>query len=627
MSAWVDHVVLLVAGLFALGVVGGLARFFCRRDPVTAYRAFMTLVLLALLLPVVQVMAELRGPALPAVESFVQRLRLQQPELAPRTDVRDESAAPARRPATEPSVEDAPTGTVPEGPPQLVSSASEPAPRGRVGDLLLAGYLVGLCGVFGRGMLRARAMARVVRGARLVSDPDVHHAWQRLTAESRLRGRVLLRELPGLTSFACWGLRRPTVFVPPRTEVETKDVVEWALRHELVHLERRDPLACALQAVFFGVFWFHPAAWWIARQASVTREASCDRIVVAGTGKPRSYALALLAYAARPTRGAERGAVVSAAPLTWLRSRSQLRRRIEMLSVPASSRGARLVRTVALLAMISALSVGHGVVAAHLDPSSAGGVEPQEAKEPPTLRAGSGVLEVLVLAPTTRAYRGVTLDPARPPVVFAGSQPRSTAELRRWIQERIGAAPRTQAWKLAVRSERRAHFTWVTSVMNAVMTGEPKLGVTSASIETIDLAATVVRPLAGPPPSELDRKFARLTAKDAGKRYAALIEISNHPPSAHVDKAIASRLQDSEAFVRVAAVQCLRKRESRRYLPDILDRMTDRDYFVRVAASSTFQALTGHFPLYSVDWSADERQRGHAALVKWWEANRSRFGH
>jgi len=75
-------------------------------------------------------------------------------------------------------------------------------------------------------------------------------------------------------------------------------VLEWALRHELVHLERGDAWAALFQSAVTALLWFHPAAWWLSSEIGRLRELSCDRQVVEGSGRRKSYALALLEYAA-----------------------------------------------------------------------------------------------------------------------------------------------------------------------------------------------------------------------------------------------------------------------------------------------------------------------------------------
>ena len=97
---------------------------------------------------------------------------------------------------------------------------------------------------------------------------------------------------------------RRVVLLPERRDVAAlpPGVLEWALRHELVHLERGDPWAALFQSAVTALLWFHPAAWWLSAEIGRQRELSCDQQVVEGSGRRRSYALALLEFAACVSR-------------------------------------------------------------------------------------------------------------------------------------------------------------------------------------------------------------------------------------------------------------------------------------------------------------------------------------
>jgi beta-lactamase regulating signal transducer with metallopeptidase domain len=80
----------------------------------------------------------------------------------------------------------------------------------------------------------------------------------------------------------------------------------WALRelpaedlnvillHEFAHLQRGDEWTNLIQKLVRGLFFFHPAVWWIEKQLSVEREMACDDAVLAQTANPRGYAACLV---------------------------------------------------------------------------------------------------------------------------------------------------------------------------------------------------------------------------------------------------------------------------------------------------------------------------------------------
>jgi GWxTD domain-containing protein len=71
--------------------------------------------------------------------------------------------------------------------------------------------------------------------------------------------------------------------------------VEAILLHELAHIRRHDYLVNLMQRLAEGLFFYHPAVWWISRVIRTERENCCDDVVVSITGNAHEYAVALTA--------------------------------------------------------------------------------------------------------------------------------------------------------------------------------------------------------------------------------------------------------------------------------------------------------------------------------------------
>ncbi|QDV40730.1 Regulatory protein BlaR1 [Stieleria neptunia] len=122
----------------------------------------------------------------------------------------------------------------------------------------------------------------------------------------------------------CWQLQRPTIVLPSCLLREDEDVLRHVLLHELEHLRTNHPLQHFLQGTCNALLWFHPAIWWAARNAELTREFHCDE-VAANVGNTIASYLKTLAKIAEQNRGAP------ACTLAFGRRKSALIRRTEHL--------------------------------------------------------------------------------------------------------------------------------------------------------------------------------------------------------------------------------------------------------------------------------------------------------
>ena len=87
------------------------------------------------------------------------------------------------------------------------------------------------------------------------------------------------------------GPNNPTILLPTRlfTELTDEDLDRIGL-HETAHLVRRDDYALLFQRILEALFIPSPLILWIARRIDLEREIACDDLVIAATGRPRSYA-------------------------------------------------------------------------------------------------------------------------------------------------------------------------------------------------------------------------------------------------------------------------------------------------------------------------------------------------
>ncbi|HEU4420079.1 MAG TPA: M56 family metallopeptidase, partial [Planctomycetota bacterium] len=209
--------------------------------------------------------------------------------------------------------------------------------------------------VAGMGVLLALSVRDRFRGALLVrrAGPGLP-AWQRLAARHAKQLRVRtpqVRHTSGLASPALVGALRPVILIPDWMQCEA--TVEWAIRHELMHVAMRDPWAALVREAGRIVFFFHPAVWFAGRKWEEATELACDRALVNDDAECLDYADRLHSLACR-----SHGVPMLAHGMYVARSR--VGRRIEaLLALPAGP--ARLSRTgAAAIALLFAATLAAG---------------------------------------------------------------------------------------------------------------------------------------------------------------------------------------------------------------------------------------------------------------------------
>jgi beta-lactamase regulating signal transducer with metallopeptidase domain len=125
--------------------------------------------------------------------------------------------------------------------------------------------------------------------------------WTRLMRESAASMGVhrlvrLLRSRECSMPMA-FGTRRPAILIPAMADLWSEDRRRAVVLHELAHVARYDCLTQLLAFAACTMYWFHPAAWWVARRLRIERELACDDRVITAGAQAREYAGHLLEIA------------------------------------------------------------------------------------------------------------------------------------------------------------------------------------------------------------------------------------------------------------------------------------------------------------------------------------------
>ncbi len=224
------------------------------------------------------------------------------------------STAPGLVPSSDATVAPAATtefgGGGANSPSRVVVGATPSRPTARrelgAGQMALVLWLAGAGAMIGWIILGHLGLARLMRRATPLADPEWRSLLATASAESGISAPVRLLRSAAVGSPITWGMRRPIVLLPEDADswpVERRRVV---LAHELAHVARADYAAQLLASTVCALYWFHPLAWTSARRLRTESERAADDQVLSRGIPGIDYATHLLdvAHHSRAMRAA-----------------------------------------------------------------------------------------------------------------------------------------------------------------------------------------------------------------------------------------------------------------------------------------------------------------------------------
>lgn len=171
----------------------------------------------------------------------------------------------------------------------LPQAASAPGTAISVWDAVWAAGLI-LCAA---GFVLAYWRCRREFQMSLPVENDVSRQWLRAHP---LRRPLSIRQSDRISSPLTFGVLRPVILMPRRTDWVDGEALRCVLEHEFVHIQRFDALAKLLLAAAVCVHWFNPLVWGMYFLANRDIELSCDETVVRRFGRDAraSYARVLI---------------------------------------------------------------------------------------------------------------------------------------------------------------------------------------------------------------------------------------------------------------------------------------------------------------------------------------------
>ncbi len=137
----------------------------------------------------------------------------------------------------------------------------------------------------------------VLRDSAPVTDPYTLQAMNRIIAEARMRHSPFeLVVSPRVSSPLSVGLLRMTTKIVLPQRSYSQEELELILRHEIIHIGRRDSMSKFYMVFCTAMCWFNPLMWLAMGKCAEDLELSCDETVLVKRDEAtrKRYALLLL---------------------------------------------------------------------------------------------------------------------------------------------------------------------------------------------------------------------------------------------------------------------------------------------------------------------------------------------
>ena len=108
-------------------------------------------------------------------------------------------------------------------------------------------------------------------------EDDVIRRWLQ---SHPLRRTIAIRQSGRISSPLTFGVLRPVILVPKKTDWTDETALRYVLEHEFVHIQRFDVLSKLLLIAAVCVHWFNPLVWVMYVLANRDLELSCDETVL-----------------------------------------------------------------------------------------------------------------------------------------------------------------------------------------------------------------------------------------------------------------------------------------------------------------------------------------------------------
>ena len=203
------------------------------------------------------------------------------------------------------------------------------------------------------------ALWRIVKRDRPLVKQTLLELFEECKAQMGVQSLVVVVPSSQIRSPALFGFIRPRLLLPlEMLEKASREEMRYVFLHELAHLRRHDIYLGWLTSLLLVLHWFNPLVWFAFYRMRSDRELACDGLVLARTQKEESqeYGQAIVSLVRRFSRSRPLPAMAGI-----LESKSQLKRRITMISQFKKNSYHWSPLAVALIVLLAGVSLPNAV--------------------------------------------------------------------------------------------------------------------------------------------------------------------------------------------------------------------------------------------------------------------------
>ena len=124
--------------------------------------------------------------------------------------------------------------------------------------------------------------------------PVRSHYVEKWLEQHPLKRPVLVRQSDRISTPLTYGILRPVILMPKKTDWKNEKQLQYILTHEYVHIYRYDTVTKLLAACALCVHWFNPFVWVMYRLFNRDIELACDESVIRQFGEKSKSAYSLM---------------------------------------------------------------------------------------------------------------------------------------------------------------------------------------------------------------------------------------------------------------------------------------------------------------------------------------------